>query len=237
MGSSTAKSTVRPGCGAALNRPRLTRAALLLVCALVGACPAQGRGARRVPSTNFTPELAQQIAATAITHGLDPLLVLEIMRQESAFNPQAGSGKGARGLMQLMPATAARFGISNALDPQQAITGGCRYLRYLSDLFGAANTALILAAYNAGETAVERYGRRIPPYPETQNYVNLIAAAYARAVALRAQVAARRSWRGHAPVGAAQVNSSAAAAAHVRDAEVLALPLGSARRLATTRPH
>jgi soluble lytic murein transglycosylase-like protein len=178
--------------------------------------------------------LAKQIADTATAYGLDPLLVLEVMRQESAFNPRAGSGKGARGLMQLMPATAARFQITNALDPQQAITGGCRYLRYLSDLFGPGNTALILAAYNAGEGAVTKYGNRVPPYPETVNYVNSIGAAYARALALRDAVATRRGGR-VAP--RPQVTRFDASGARVRDAEVLSVPLGTARRLATSRPQ
>ena len=101
------------------------------------------------------------------------------MKQESSFNAQAISYKGARGLMQLMPATAARFGVRDIFDPAQNIEGGARYLRFLLDTF-KGDVELALAGYNAGENAVARYGNQIPPYRETQDYVRKISAHYAR---------------------------------------------------------
>ncbi|MEP6922983.1 MAG: lytic transglycosylase domain-containing protein [Pyrinomonadaceae bacterium] len=110
-------------------------------------------------------------------YGVDPLLVYATMSQESSFKPQAISYKGARGLMQLMPATAARFGVSNIFDPRQNIEGGVKYLRFLLDTFNG-DVRLALAGYNAGEGAVMKYGYTIPPYAETQNYVARISARY-----------------------------------------------------------
>src|SRR5205085_8169459 len=96
---------------------------------------------------------------------------------ESSFKRMAISPAGARGLMQLMPGTAARFGVKNIFDPQQNIEGGVRYMRFLLDAFGG-DVALALAGYNAGEGAVMKYGRRIPPYHETQEYVRRISQRY-----------------------------------------------------------
>lgn len=110
-------------------------------------------------------------------NGIDPLLLYSVMHQESSFKSFAVSPKGARGLMQLMPGTAARFGVSNIFDPRQNIEGGARYLRFLSDRFDG-ELSLILAGYNAGEGAVEKYGWRIPPYAETQEYVRRISRRY-----------------------------------------------------------
>lgn len=101
---------------------------------------------------------------------LDIFILRAQMNQESGNRPAAISPKGARGLMQLMPATAARFGVTNVFDPAQSIEGGARYMRWLLDLFGE-NYTLALAAYNAGEGAVLKYGRTVPPYAETQQYV------------------------------------------------------------------
>jgi soluble lytic murein transglycosylase-like protein len=92
---------------------------------------------------------------------------------ESNYNPTAVSPKGAQGLMQLIPATARRFGVSDVFDPADNIQGGAKYLRYLLDLYGG-DYPLALAAYNAGEGAVAKYGT-VPPYPETQNYLRLVA--------------------------------------------------------------
>src|SRR5260370_30501810 len=108
------------------------------------------------------------------SHGLDPLLLYSIMHQESSFKLHAVSPKGARGLMQLMPGTAARYGVSNIFDPKQNIEGGARYVRFLLDLFDG-DINLALAGYNAGEGAGEKYGWRIPPYSETQEYVRPIS--------------------------------------------------------------
>jgi transglycosylase-like protein with SLT domain len=110
-------------------------------------------------------------------HGVEPLLLYSVMHQESAFNTQATSHKGARGLMQLMPATAARFGVKNIYDPEQNIHGAAQYLRLLLDMFDG-DVRLALAGYNAGEGAVKKYGYSVPPYPETMNYVKRITRRY-----------------------------------------------------------
>ncbi len=119
--------------------------------------------ARRV---KFDP----MIRALARRHGLDPDLVHAIVLVESAYDPIAVSKAGAIGLMQLMPATAERFGVIDATDPEQNIEAGVRYLKTLAVQFDRLE--LVLAAYNAGEDAVERFGRTVPPYPETQAYVD-----------------------------------------------------------------
>jgi soluble lytic murein transglycosylase-like protein len=110
-------------------------------------------------------------------NGVDPLLLYSVMHQESSFKLHAISPKGARGLMQLMPGTASRFGVANIFDPKQNIEGGARYLRFLLDRFDG-DINLALAGYNAGEGAVEKYGWRIPPYSETQEYVRRISRRY-----------------------------------------------------------
>jgi soluble lytic murein transglycosylase-like protein len=99
------------------------------------------------------------------------------MHQESSFKPRAMSYKGARGLMQLMPGTASRFGVSNIWDPKQNIEGGARYMRFLLDLF-SGDVRLALAGYNAGEGAVMKYGYQVPPYSETREYVRRIGNRY-----------------------------------------------------------
>jgi len=110
-------------------------------------------------------------------NGIDPLLLYSIMHQESSFKAHAISPKGARGLMQLMPGTAMRYGVTNIYDPRQNIEGGARYVRFLLDRFDG-DVNLTLAGYNAGEGAVEKYGWRIPPYAETQEYVRRISRRY-----------------------------------------------------------
>ncbi len=112
------------------------------------------------------------IRRAAKEHGVDSALVKAIMHAESAFNPFARSRKGAIGLMQVMPATARRYGVEDVYDPAQNIMAGVRYLKHLSELFGNKNY-LIIAAYNAGEDAVRRH-RGIPPYAETQYYVRKV---------------------------------------------------------------
>ncbi|HEX8162936.1 MAG TPA: lytic transglycosylase domain-containing protein [Pyrinomonadaceae bacterium] len=109
-------------------------------------------------------------------HGVDPVLLYATMHQESSFKPRAMSNKGARGLMQLMPATAARFGVRNIWDPQQNIDGGARYMKFLLDRFGG-DVRLALAGYNAGEGAVDKYSG-VPPYKETRDYVRRIGERY-----------------------------------------------------------
>ena len=113
-------------------------------------------------------EAVEQIAAE---HALPPQLIHSVIKVESNYNPYAVSNKGALGIMQLLPETARRFGVTNIFNPVDNIRGGAKYLRYLIDLFGSY--PLALAAYNAGEAAVARYGG-IPPYAETQNYVMLV---------------------------------------------------------------
>jgi soluble lytic murein transglycosylase-like protein len=110
-------------------------------------------------------------------NGVDPLLLYSVMHQESSFKSHAISPKGARGLMQLMPGTAIRFGVTNIFDPRQNIEGGARYLRFLTERFNG-ELRLVLAGYNAGEGAVEKYGWRVPPYAETQEYVRRISRRY-----------------------------------------------------------
>ena len=122
---------------------------------------------------------ASQITAAAQANGIDPALLAGLIKQESGFNPNAGSGAGARGLTQLMPATAAGLGVTNVLDPTQSINAGAKYLKQQLDAFGGDVTKA-LAAYNAGPGAVKRFGG-VPPYSETQNYVRIVqanAAAY-----------------------------------------------------------
>ena len=117
------------------------------------------------------------IDASARRYGLDPLLVRAVIQTESNFDPRAVSPKGAVGLMQLMPQTAQRYGVENRFDPAQNVEGGVRYLRDLLAMFDG-NLTLALAAYNAGEGAVLKYGRRVPPYAESQQYVVKVRAFY-----------------------------------------------------------
>lgn len=132
-----------------------------------------------VTNGNGSFNLDELVSLSAKRNGVDHRLILAVMQQESSFNPRATSYKGARGLMQLMPATASRFGVTDIYDPAQNIEGGARYLRFLLDTFNG-DIELALAGYNAGEHAVSRYGNRIPPYRETQDYVRKISAHYDR---------------------------------------------------------
>jgi soluble lytic murein transglycosylase-like protein len=121
---------------------------------------------------------------------VNPELVRAVIVVESGFNPRAISRRGAIGLMQLLPTTARRYGAFNAFDPEQNIHAGARYLADLIARYGGEKLDLVLAAYNAGEDAVEKYGRRIPPYKETQAYVPNVLRMYR---ALRAQAVAAES--------------------------------------------
>ena len=124
-----------------------------------------------------TPSLYDEvIERAASTFAVDPKLVKSVMLIESAFDPRAVSRKGARGLMQLMPETAARWGVRNSFDPAENVSGGAKYLAYLLGLYGG-DTTRALAAYNAGESAVARYGG-VPPFEETRLYVRKGLAAY-----------------------------------------------------------
>ena len=110
-------------------------------------------------------------------YNVDPLLIYAQMSQESSFKGRATSSKGASGYMQLMPDTARRFGVSNIYNPKQNIHAGVKYMRWLLDKFGG-DMRLALAGYNAGEGSVMKYGNKIPPYRETQNYVTKIMNHY-----------------------------------------------------------
>lgn len=128
-----------------------------------------------IPSTagllrSLPAHLIPDIEAVAASHSIDPFLLKAVVAVESHANPKARSPKGAMGLTQLMPATAARYGVRNAYDVRQNLTGGASYLRDLLKMFNN-DLSLTLAAYNAGENAVIRHGHRIPPYAETKRYV------------------------------------------------------------------
>jgi soluble lytic murein transglycosylase-like protein len=128
-------------------------------------------------------------------YGVDPYLIYCVMHQESSFRAGAVSPKGATGLMQLMPGTAARYGVTNMYDPAQSIMGGTRYLKDLTRLFNG-RVDLVLAGYNAGEGAVMKYGYRVPPYRETRDYVQRIGSRYAAGkggITLTGKCAARRT--------------------------------------------
>jgi soluble lytic murein transglycosylase-like protein len=118
------------------------------------------------------------IESIAGTHGVDPALVKAIVKTESGFNRFAVSNKGARGLMQLIPETGARYGVRDFFDPRQNIEGGVRYVKFLLEKFNG-NLDLSLAAYNAGENLVQRLGR-IPAIPETRDYVRKVRASYGK---------------------------------------------------------
>jgi len=114
----------------------------------------------------------EAVERIASEHSLPPQLIHSVIKVESNYNPYAVSVKGAQGLMQLIPDTAHRFGVRDTFNPVENIQGGAKYLRYLLDLYDG-NYPLALAAYNAGEAAVAKYGG-IPPYAETQNYVTQV---------------------------------------------------------------
>ena len=127
--------------------------------------------------TTGSSQIDNYLIDSGTRNGIDPLLLYSIMHQESSFKSYAISPKGARGLMQLMPGTAMRYGVTNIFDPRQNIEGGARYVRFLLDLFNG-DVNLTLAGYNAGEGAVQKYGWQIPPYSETQEYVRRISRRY-----------------------------------------------------------
>jgi soluble lytic murein transglycosylase-like protein len=145
-----------------------------------------------LPNVNFgtiklnTAAYSDEIRAAAERYGVEEAVVRAVIHAESAFRPNARSHAGAQGLMQLIPATASRFGVSDAFDPAQNISGGVQYLAWLMKRFGGDLT-LVAAGYNAGEGAVQKYGG-VPPYKETQRYVQRVgqlAERYRGAVAAR----------------------------------------------------
>ena len=165
----------------------------------------------------------EAIESASATHGVRPELVRAVIQVESGFNPRARSHVGAMGLMQLMPATAAELGVDNPWDPVQNIHGGVAYLGSLIREFG--DEVLALAAYNAGPGAVNRYGQRVPPYRETQDYVQKITRR------TDAMPVARERTDGHLQ-GARRGRRSAAVAPDRHQAEERPLrshPLGRTR--------
>ncbi|MBI2819336.1 MAG: lytic transglycosylase domain-containing protein [Acidobacteria bacterium] len=127
-------------------------------------------------AVSSSQDLDAMIVQAAARHQIDPDLVRAIIRVESNFDPYAVSPAGARGLMQLIPSTAQRFGVANPFDPRANIDGGIRYLKHLLGMY-QGNLQLTLAAYNAGENSVARF-RGVPAYRETQNYIRKIGALY-----------------------------------------------------------
>lgn len=149
---------------------------------VVRADPRTGRLVRNVVVRSGVPykqpgraDFAGIVDKAARDHDVDPLLVESMIKVESNYNPNAISPKGAEGLLQLMPATARMLGVSNSFDPQQNIEAGVKYLSYLKSVY--KDDRLALAAYNAGPGAVQKY-KWIPPYRETQNYVDQVGKRY-----------------------------------------------------------
>jgi soluble lytic murein transglycosylase-like protein len=130
-----------------------------------------------MPSAADVQRYSAIIETVARAHGVDSALVHAVISAESNWNQRAVSRTGARGLMQLMPATAERYGVHNIMDPTENIMGGVKYLRDLLQLF-QGNLELAVAAYNAGENAVIRYGNKVPPYAETMGYVPKVLTFY-----------------------------------------------------------
>jgi soluble lytic murein transglycosylase-like protein len=124
-------------------------------------------------------QIVNMVKKLAPRYGLEPTLALAVIKVESSFQVRAKSRKNAQGLMQLLPTTAKRFGVKNTWDPEENIKGGMAYLQWLLDYFGG-DVRLALAAYNAGEGAVERHGG-IPPYEETRAYVAKVLQIYGKA--------------------------------------------------------
>jgi hypothetical protein len=151
--------------------PRLKR---LLLGSLAGCCLWSWSPALAVSSEALYAPL---ISVTAQHYGLDPALVQAVIKCESGFDPWAQSPRGAQGLMQLMPATQAWLGVTNAFDPQHNVTAGVRYLTLLKHTFGG-DVRLMLAAYNAGPQAVIEAGYAVPPFAETQQYVRCVLQAW-----------------------------------------------------------
>ena len=134
--------------------------------------PGRPQDGKPAPWKEMAGRYADLIEKTANKYNLDPVLLASVAHVESRFNPDAVSPKNAQGMLQLIPATAARFGVENAFDVEQNVEGGARYLRWLLDRYDG-ETTLALAAYPAGEGAVDRYNG-VPPYYETVSYVTQV---------------------------------------------------------------
>lgn len=161
--------TSKPPAGGGATALRTIKYRFLETCYACGSAPGVNFKTLRLNTTAYQAE----VSAAAREFGVEEAVIRAIMHAESAFNPNALSRVGAQGLMQLMPATARRFGVSNAFDPQQNIRGGVEYLAWLLKRFNG-NLTLAAAGYNAGEGAVDRY-KGVPPYSETRRYVERVA--------------------------------------------------------------
>jgi len=172
---------------------------------VVASLPAPKKPARSVRTSVRPAKLAATpfdalILAAAKEHRIDPALIAAVIRAESNFAPHAVSRKGARGLMQLMPATARRLGVHRAFDPKENIRGGTAYLAELAARFGETEVELIAAAYNAGENAVDEYNG-VPPYRETREYVKRVTRYWNAAYEDERLVEAKGGEPGAKPAG------------------------------------
>lgn len=174
-GAQTFKSVTQDGAIQYTNLPPNPGRARPVAAAAVAQAPEP----RRASVAEGVESFLQYAREAASRYGVPEKLVTAVIRAESGFNPRAVSPKGARGLMQLMPDTASMLGVRDSFDPAQNIDGGVRHLRGLIDRFGN-NLQLAVAAYNAGEQAVTQY-RGIPPYPETQGYVQKVLTLFSGA--------------------------------------------------------
>lgn len=185
--SSSAASSVATAESAAISESSLGTQQDTASAAAVGTPVGAANDYTAIPLSG-REHIQSLISEAARHHQVDADLVQAIVKVESNYNPYAVSNKGARGLMQLIPATARRFGVTNSFDPRANLDGGIRYLKYLMSMF-KGDLRLSLAAYNAGEMAVTRNGG-VPPYRETQNYIRKIGELYPmRSVAAAAGVA------------------------------------------------
>jgi hypothetical protein len=164
-GSKTTQSVTE---GMGLNNVSVTSSSRKLV---------MGTGQGMSGFTTGDPVVDSYIVTSSQRYNIDPLLIYSQMHQESAFKKRARSHKGASGLMQLMPATARRFGVTDIYNPEQNIDAGVKYMRWLLNKFNG-DVVLALAGYNAGEGAVMKYGNNVPPYRETREYVRRITKRY-----------------------------------------------------------
>jgi soluble lytic murein transglycosylase-like protein len=163
------------------------------------------------PATGAATPYAAEIDAAAARYGIDPALLRGLVKQESGFDPNARSGAGAVGLTQLMPGTARELGVTDPTDPAQALDGGAKYLKQQLDRFGG-DASKALAAYNAGPGAVQKFGG-VPPYAETQHYVQNVLAF---AASYRTQAGSATPAPAIAPLPAALPAATTSSAATLR---------------------
>ena len=175
------------------------------------------RGHGPLPVTHSGEEFRELIERASLQHGIHPDLVFAVAAVESNFNSRAVSEKGAQGLMQLMPETAARFGVVDPFNPAENVLGGVRYMRYLLDLFNG-NSRLALAAYNAGENAVLA-GGGVPPYPETRRYVDKVLKMFGGRKPLLARAAQKPLPAARSTPQSIHTFVDAAGVVHVTDGE------------------